>query len=393
MKIVVYCQHVLGVGHLFRTIEICKAMAGHEVILALGGPRIEAELPAHVSIVQLPYLQMDPEFKELFGSDKAASLDQIRKKRKKTLLALIKKERPHIFLVELYPFGRKAFRYELDPVLEEIRSRPSLRCGVISSVRDILVEKEDQQRHEGRALEMLNRYFDAVVIHADPGVVTLDETFFRFSEINIPVVYTGYIAQKPPDGARGSIRKQLGIKEEEPLIVASAGGGSVGKPLLEAVIRAFSRLKIKTRAHLRVYTGPFISGNDFVALRRLKNSARNIHMEKFAADFLSLLAAADLSISMAGYNTTMNILTSGVPALVWPFAQNSEQRLRARRLADLGALKLIDDEDLVPGNLARLMRKTLASSGLKKIEIDLNGAAHTVRWLESWSVSCPQKML
>ena len=384
MKIVVYCQHVLGVGHLFRTIEICKAMAGHEVILAIGGPLIETKLPDHVSIIQLPNLQMDPEFKGLFGSDKTASLDQIKKKRKQRLLTLIKKERPHIFLLELYPFGRKAFRFELDPVIEEIRSRPSLRCGVISSVRDILVEKEDQRRHEEGALERLNHYFDAVVIHSDPKVITLDETFFRFAKINIPVVYTGYIAPKPPDGTRSSIRNQLGIKEGETLIVASAGGGNVGKPLLEAVIRAFRLLKTETEAHLRVYTGPFISGNDFATLMRMKNMARRVHIEKFTTDFLSFLAAADLSISMGGYNTTMNILSSGVPALVWPFAQNSEQRLRARRLADLGALKLINDQDLIAGNLARLMGKTPANAGLKKIEIDLNGAANTVRWLENW---------
>ena len=384
MKIVVYCQHVLGVGHLFRTIEICRAMVGHEVILALGGPRIETKLPDHVSIIQLPDLQMDPEFKGLFGSDKAASLDQIKKNRKKKLRALIKKERPHIFLLELYPFGRKAFRFELDPVIEEIRSGLLPRCGVISSVRDILVEKDNQQKHEGRVLETLNHYFDAVVIHSDPKVITLNETFLRFAEINIPVVYTGYIAPKTPDSIRGSVRNRLGIREEETLIVASAGGGSVGKPLLEAVIQAFSLLKIKTGAHLRVYTGPFISEKDFAALKHMKNIARSVHLEKFTDDFLSLLAAADLSISMGGYNTTMNILTSGVPALVWPFAQNREQRLRAKRLADLGGLRVINDQDFIPGNLARLMRKTLANTGLKKIEIDLNGAANTVTWLENW---------
>jgi predicted glycosyltransferase len=176
----------------------------------------------------------------------------------------------------------------------------------------------------------------------------------------------------------------LGIKREETLIVASAGGGSVGKPLLEAVIQAFSLLKIKTKAHLRVFTGPFISDNDFAALKRIRNIARNIHIEKFTTDFLSILAAADLSISMGGYNTTANLLTSGVPALVWPFSQNREQGLRAKRLADHGALRPINDQDLIPGNLARLMRRTLANTGLKKIEIDLNGAANTVRWLENW---------
>ena len=87
---------------------------------------------------------------------------------------------------------------------------------------------------------------------------------------------------------------------------------------------------------------------------------------------------------MAGYNTTMNILATGVPALVWPFAANREQRQRAARLADRGALKLIDDQDLNPDNLAALMDRTLSRADTRKIDIDLNGAAHTVQWLESW---------
>ena len=49
MKIVFYCQHVLGVGHFFRSLEICRALAGHEVILVTGGPRFEVQLPGHIS--------------------------------------------------------------------------------------------------------------------------------------------------------------------------------------------------------------------------------------------------------------------------------------------------------------------------------------------------------
>ena len=89
-------------------------------------------------------------------------------------------------------------------------------------------------------------------------------------------------------------------------------------------------------------------------------------------------------MDLAGYNTTMNILATGVPALVWPFAANREQRQRAERLADRGALKLIDSQDLNPDNLAAIMDRTLAHADLQKIDIDLNGAAHTVQWLESW---------
>ena len=383
MKIIFYCQHVLGVGHLFRSLEICKALAGHEVLLISGGPQIKTPVPQHVRVVRLPELQMDTGFKGLFSSDPRTSLGEIKEKRKNKLLALFEKEKPDIFVVELYPFGRKAFRFELDPALQAIRGNPLLRCGVISSVRDILVEKENQEKHEGRALETLNHFFDAVLVHSDPKLITLKETFFRFDEIKIPVVHTGYIAQKPPADSRRRIRRQLGIEEKDRMIVASAGGGSVGKPILESAIEAFRRLKMKTPSYLYVYAGPYMAPSEFAYLKTLA-TGQMVQIVRFSSDFLSFLAAADLSISMAGYNTTMNILATGVPALVWPFAANREQRQRAQRLADRGALKLIDNQDLNPDNLAALMDRTLSRADTRKIDIDLNGAAHTAQWLESW---------
>ena len=142
MKIIQYCQHVLGIGHLFRSLEICRALSAHEVILVTGGPQVDAGLPEHVREVRLPDLQMNQEFKGLFSSQKDNSLEQIKADRQKCLLAIVEREKPDIFLVELYPFGRKAFRFELDPVLEALGKRESSPCGAICSVRDILVEKD-----------------------------------------------------------------------------------------------------------------------------------------------------------------------------------------------------------------------------------------------------------
>ena len=106
-----------------------------------------------------------------------------------------------------------------------------------------------------------------------------------------------------------------------------------------------------------MFSGPFMERGEFSALKKM--GGRNVQIEQFSPDFLAYLAAADLSISMGGYNTTMNILATGVPALVWPFPQNREQRLRAGRLAKEGILKVIEDEDLRPGlNRKSIKRRT-----------------------------------
>ena len=105
---------------------------------------------------------------------------------------------------------------------------------------------------------------------------------------------------------------------------------------------------------------------------------------RFTSDFLSYLAAADLSVSLAGYNTCMNILAVQVPALVWPFAQNREQRLRAEMLARLGALEILDNEDLRPARLATIIDRALSRHWPSQLAVDLEGATNTARWLGSW---------
>ena len=380
MKTFVYCQHVLGIGHLFRSLEICKALNGHEVVLITGGPPIEIDLPKHVRSFRLPQLQMDPGFKDLRGSDQQIPVDQIKEQRQQALFSLFEKETPDVFLVELYPFGRKAFRFELDPLLEAIYEKKLASCKVICSVRDILVEKEDQQRHENRALNILNQYFDAVLVHSDPELIRLEETFLHTADLQIPIVYTGFIVQQCPAGARTRIRHQLGLNELQKLVIASAGGGSVGSVLLESVVKAFQSLPGDSTNYLRVYTGPYIAEKDFESLRCY--TGQRVTVGKFSADFLSYLAAADLSISMAGYNTSMNILATRVPALVWPFSQNQEQTMRAGRLAGIGALKVITRQDLSPHRLGRLIHHSLSQKSAASFDLNIDGANRTARWLE-----------
>ena len=381
MKIIQYCQHVLGIGHLYRSLEISRALSDHEVVLVSGGPPVDTELPSHVREYRLPDLQMDQNFKGLFSTEKELSVEQIKDTRRKRLLEIFETEQPDVFLVELYPFGRKAFRFELDPVLEALLEKRLKTCCVISSVRDILVEKGDHGKHEARVVKILNRYFDGVLVHGDPGLVKLAETFVPFDAIEIPVVYTGYIAPKPLPDARTKIRHELGIDDDTILITASAGGGNVGAPLLDSMIQALGRLN-KANLRLEVFTGPFLNQKEY---QRLKNTTfANIRMQRFTGDFLSYLAASDLSVSMGGYNTTMNILATGVPALIWPFPQNREQRLRAERLAAMDLLTVLGDEDLSPDRLAAIIENQLRQPDRSDVRIDLEGAANTAKILGDW---------
>lgn len=391
MKVVCYCQHVLGIGHLQRSLAICRALAlRHPTSLILGGPATSVDTGS-LPLLQLPGLRMDEEFSGLIPCEEGRSLEEVKAARQAMLLDYFRRERPDLLLTELYPFGRKAFRFELAPLLDGISDGSLPRCLCCCSVRDILVEKvEGREKFEGWTTATLNSRFAGVLVHADPRVVTLDETFGRLAEINIPLHYTGYVTgdvsgdggdESGSDGSRQRLRQQLALAPAEQLIVASIGGGTVGHALLTAACQAFPLIRQRHPARLQIFTGPYCPESELTELARL--TTPGITVERYTGHFADWLAAADLSLSMAGYNTVMNLLQAGVPALVYPFTQNREQAMRIERLAAKSALLALGEGDLAPERLAGLMLAQLRRERYRPA-VDLDGAAESCRQLERW---------
>ncbi|WP_369404501.1 hypothetical protein [Salidesulfovibrio brasiliensis] len=190
MRLAFYTQHVLGMGHLFRSLEIVKALAGHEVVMITGGAEADLPLPPYASRYQLPGLMMDADFKSFIPVDSSLSVEETFALREKRLIEFLQGFRPDVLLVELFPFGRKKFGRELIPALEAARVGAFGPCKAACSLRDILVEKDDQAKFENRVLSVLNPLFDALLVHADPQLVRLEETFSAVDRIEPAIHHT-----------------------------------------------------------------------------------------------------------------------------------------------------------------------------------------------------------
>ncbi|SFM72819.1 glycosyltransferase family protein [Thermodesulforhabdus norvegica] len=378
MKVLLYCQHVLGVGHLYRSLEIARALQPHEVIFIEGGrPIDEVDYPGNVRILRLPALMMDENFERLFSPD-GEDLEAVKNRRKEVLLETCRHERPDVCVIELFPFGRKKFRFELVPLLEMLR-RDFPDTLVVSSIRDILVEKKKRDEFEKKALKYLKSFFDLVLVHSDPRVITLQESFARFDEIPVPVEYTGYVVRKP---GRCGIRAPS--ERSGKRIVVSNGGGSVGHELIETAIDAFGLLPLND-VELDVFPGPFMPEEVKKPIESRAARYRGIRVNTFSRDFVSELLASDLSISMAGYNTMMDLLSAGVFGLVYPFKQNREQALRARRFEKFGVVRCIEklDAEYLAGEILRCLDREPHTG--REYPIDTDGALSTKRILERYS--------
>lgn len=381
MNIAFYCQHVLGIGHFHRSLAICQALAArHRLTLVVGGPAVTVPIGGP-TLLQLPGLEMDAQFQNLEPCQAGRNLEEVKDERRRMLFDFFRDTRPEVFITELYPFGRKAFRFELDPVLNAIADGTLAACRCYCSLRDILVERPvDQQKFEQRAIATLNRYYHGLLIHTDQRIIPLAATFSRINAIKVPICATGFVSRPGPADDRQTRRTRLGLGETDRLIVASIGGGNVGGELLSATLAAFRALPA-TNCHLQIFTGPYA---DQALVRSLtENPPARARIDRFSDEFPAWLQAADLSISMAGYNTCINILQAGVPALVYPFDQNREQLLRAQQLQEIAPLAVLEAEDLNPSRLATAIM-TMLGRQRRTTTIAIDGAARTARQIEIW---------
>lgn len=371
--LLLYCQHSVGLGHLVRSAALAAALAEtFEVVLAAGGPVPEGfAAPAGVELVRLPPVGSSDERASVLESlAPGLDLEEAFAARRSILLGLLERLQPAVVVVEQFPFGRAKFATELVPLLAAARQRRP-RPAVLCSVRDLLMRRDrGQERRDERTTEVLATYFDAVVVHADPRVARLEHTFPPATRLPIAVYHLGYVV---PGGSPPSWRRPA-----RPVVVVSAGGGRSGGPLLTAAAEAHRRHLAPLGVTTRLVTGPFLPEATAGSLRVQAERCPSLHVERFVPDLCAVMASASASVSQCGYNSALDVLRSGVPALVVPFGGDDEQPERARRLARLGAVRVLPEDGLDPDVLAREIRLLLESEPAAPV-VDLDGARAAAR--------------
>jgi predicted glycosyltransferase len=372
-RLLFYCQHSLGMGHLVRSFAIAGGLANHfDVVFLNGGPLPEGQKPPEkIEIVNLPPLGFDSEM-QLLSRDDSHTVAQAQLIRMEIMRKALDSVRPDVLLIELFPFGRKKFAGELIALLEDARALGTPPVAVCS-LRDILVERN--QHHDELACHRANRYFDAVLVHSDARFARLEESFHPCSKLKVPIHYTGFVTREKKEDVQSQARR-------EPRIVVSAGGGVVGEVLLRTAIRAYEFLRSAAKPEMRIIGGPFIPEESWQTLEEIARQKQGISLIRSVPDLGVELRSAAASISQCGYNTAMDILCSRLPALVVPFSgdKQDEQMNRARRLERLGALRVLEQERLNAQALAAEVEHLLHFQP-SAIALNMNGAENTAQVL------------
>ncbi len=374
-----WVQHLLGIGHLTRAATLTRAMrrAGLEVTLVSGGLPVEGLDLEGTAFVQLEPVQSDGiDFKVLLDALGRPVDEAFKEHRRDALLDAYARCQPELVLLEMFPFGRRQMRFELLPLIEAVKaSRP--RPALVGSVRDILVRPPKPER----LAEMLvwARDFDRLLVHGDPDLVPFERTFPDRGRLGDRLIETGYVVEPAPDAPPAD---GAGAGE----IIVSTGGGRVGERLLETALEASAGLA--QGPSWRLLVGQHLPEVRFRALAA--GAGPHVVVERARPDFRAMLAHAALSISQGGYNTVMEVLAAGCPAIVVPYAGGleTEQTLRCRLLAERGLLSVLDEATLDAATLVaavQCQRDTPAPPPGPRPRMD--GALQTARLVKSM-VTC-----
>lgn len=382
MTVLIWVQHLLGTGHFKRAATLAEAMAadGLDVTLVSGGPPVDWIKPEGVRLEQLPEIRArDRQFSAMVDLD-GNPIDQVFiAKRRAKLMAVLARSRPRVVITEMFPFGRRAFQFELIRLLDAASSfvpRPKILC----SVRDILVIKNDRSRYDWMR-DLVQNYYDHVLVHTDPNLIPFDLTFPHAEDIRSKIVNTGYVAER----AGAAEPRTNGLAPE---VLVSTGGGRVGAKLIEAAIKARAQSRLKD-VPWRIIAGGYADKDELEALRA--KLPLGIILTGPCPDYQARLANSLLSISQAGYNTVVEGLRLGKRMVLVPFETESEteQSLRAERLSDKGFAQTISEPDLTPESLAKAVDTVLDRPPPQVVDLNLDGMANTVKFVQDLLAPMP----
>ena len=330
-----YSHDSFGLGHLRRCLtlaaELVASLKGAECLVVSGSPRASFFDPAPgVDVLKLPSIG-----KDAGGTYRPrqlrSELSSVLELRRHLLLESFRAFRPDLLLVDHQVVGLHG---EALPLLRRARDQGA---KTVLGIRDVVDAPEVVAREWGtdECRWALSEGYDRVCVYGTPAVFDARVEYPIPPELRERIEFVGYVAQPGPSGP-GSTRT------DPAELVVTMGGGEDACDRLDLVLDALALGGPPRRTAL--VAGPLLEEERFRHLRRRARNLKATRVYRAYRDIPSLLRDARAVVAMAGYNTAVEILQSGTPAVLLPRTRpRREQAIRAERLEALGlAHSLVD---------------------------------------------------
>lgn len=380
--ILFYSHDGFGLGHLSRTIYLAqqvRALAPEADLTIVTSSPAAHRMTALVDFAHVKLPSLTKTGVESYRPHRLnVGLKKIIALRSDLLLSTVQHLQPHVVVVDHRPLGLKG---EARAALEWLRRRtPETR--IVAGLRDVVDEPQVVRRewHAQGVYDGLADLYDSILVYGDRSVLDVTRLYDMPESVQRKVQFTGYLGRDVARGVRDRIRSKLDLGRER-LVVVHAGGGQDGGALISAYLQCIDALP--SDVHSFVITGPLMERDQYCRMHRLSSTSR-VTLVQYEEDLPCYIAAADLSISMGGYNTVCEILSAGVRALIVPrIFPRKEQYIRAQSLAMRGLVQLLSPVGLTPDVLGSRIQLLLAAPSPVAQPVALDGGARAAEHLTS----------
>jgi predicted glycosyltransferase len=361
-NILMYSHDTYGLGHIRRTMAIASYLLGPRInILILTGSPIAGRFsfPEQIDFVRIPGMikKTKDEYLPLSIKINARHALDIRKN---IITATAKTFQPQLFIVDKEPLG---LRKEVLPTLKWLqRCRPNTRA--ILGLRDIMDDAAAVKNdwNEKGVYQVLESLYAEIWVYGNQEFYDPIAEYDISESISRKIHFTGYIPRKiPAKEAVRNIRKELNVQKDEKLVVVTTGGGGDGYNVMRNYVDMLESVSGNLPFKSVLITGPFMPKKKRrkIFKRARKLGVRTYH---FYRQMETIFAAADLVVSMGGYNTLCEILSQGTLSLVIPReTPRKEQLIRAQAFKRQNLIDYIPWGEFTPQILQEKIHALLGS--------------------------------
>lgn len=359
-RILIYSPDGYGLGHFRRCSLIASGLTAadprNETLIVTGSPRAQSfGLSTGVDTLKLPSATKDHSGRY---RSRRLSLDfsQLVRIRSAVLLSLLEQYLPDLVLVDHAPVGLAG---ELTPLLQRI-DRMSSPPRLVLGLRDVIdsPERVDRQWHRSGAWSRLAR-FDDILVYGDPRVTTTAMELDLAGRLGRTPVHTGFVAPvvpaDPTPEAKDDPTSNADRRSSRPYLLVTPGGGGDGHALLR---RCLTAIESGATAGLDtvIVTGPLMSATRRREISERARGLSSVTVIEFSERMRELVRGARGVIAMGGYNTAVEIMSSGTPGLLVPREHpRLEQLIRVDRLSRMGWVQGCRLGSLDPARVARFV--------------------------------------
>ena len=374
----------MGLGHVRRNLLIARTLAAPPIgaqILLISGIREAGRfpLPPGVDLVTLPAYRKSPDgsyHPNTLGDD----VELLTRLRAGLVAAALRQYPCDLLVVDNVPRGALG---ELSEALQEVRARGRTRC--VLGLRDVLDEPAAVRRQwqRQRNADAIRQSFDSVWVYGDPSVYDTAAEYGFGSEIRARLESLGYL---DPLAHRDIGTASLPIPITAPYSLCVVGGGQDGWRLADA----FARSRVPAGEQAVIVCGTRMPEGQRRLLDAVAAGRPELTILDFVTDPIGLMRAARRVVAMGGYNTVMEILSLGCPALIVPRVRpRLEQWIRAERLAAMGLIDVLHPDALSAESISRWLARDRGAPPQARSRLRFDGLDRLRRCVQRWFAPSP----